>query len=245
MVVMCCQAIERHDTNNKKNQVAGSTLAVGAAVGGAVAAAATASTGGAAAIGVCAVGLGKALADARANRKVNENWERACEVVEDHHKARQEFIDAYFDVSTARGAICIKCPPLANLCFSSLSEALNNPLTIKNIVRHMADSVTISVAMECSETTAELVAGLSLQVGIISLDLAMVSGLTDAAAIAAVELGIECLPFVSVLTNAAKLGMDISKLRAPSLEATRLREIYEESKRNLETLSNVLKEFPL
>jgi hypothetical protein len=230
-----CEKLEFHDRRNKRNQAVGSALGVGAA-------AVAIPTGPFALIGVGVVGAGKAVAEYRAQNKAGKHWEIGREAIENHHRARQEFIDAYLALNGARVELCRKYPPFQRLTFNQLSVTLASPWMVKNILKNTADSAALAVAMAYPEAVASLAVVLATQAGGLSVDLAVASGLTVEAAIEGVHMAIEALPVVGLLINGAKLAMAATAVGTPSPDAVRLQKIYKDSKENLKGLRDYLKE---
>lgn len=238
-VVECIQKIERHDSRNKRNQAVGTTVATGGSIGSAFA------TGGSIPIGAI-TNAGIAIANCRAQRKTCKHWNVAKKVLDDHHKRRLEFVDAYLDVYEDKDKLCSKYPNLHGVSISALTEDnLNNHIWTTNPVwsNGAVGLDMVSVMDGSGGVGVELVVDLSVHIGSISVGLAIASGLTFDAAIIGLEFILECLPFLSIFLNAARLASAASAMKTPSREAMKLRTIYDESMSNLDSLGAFLEEF--
>jgi hypothetical protein len=224
--------LEKHDTNNKHLQTAGSTIQVGAA-------AAVIATGGVALAGVAAVGFCKWGAHARYKAKAKKHGNRAIDVMIQHHQARAKFIEAALHVKEARDELCKDFPALKALSIDGLAIALTYPGAVQHLLKETAVNVALYMAEEHPETTLEI----TLAALLTAVDFAIAVGLTTGAAVDTVLFTMEAIPFVGIAINLEKLRRARKAQKFGSQEAAELREKYEESKAHLESMRGLMQQF--
>lgn len=236
-VETACKKLKIHDRKNKVNQTCGSIL-------GLCVTAAAIPTGGAALYLTPFVDGCKARADSTAMEKACKHWNIGCTALNQHHKAREEFLDALIEVETAKDVLTQRYPVLKQVSAVELWAALacaDSSWTIHDVLMCAISSSTTSTPYP--GPTQESVTELALQLRNVSLDLAVASGASYEAAMASFEVAVEELVYVGMIIQGANLGMAAKALGTASTDAIELRKIYEASDVNLTALRVYLDQY--
>jgi hypothetical protein len=234
IVDQACKRLKVHDRNNKVNQVVGSLLGLGAV-------AAAIPTGGATLFLTSCVDAVKTAADSTHMEKASKHWNIARTAIEEHHGAREEFLDSLIGVEMAKDVLCQKYPQLKPfscvVLWVTLTRCEGTGWTIQDIVMFAAKNCTVGAsAIPYPKPTPQMITELALQVRNTSLDLAVAGGSSYLAAVQDFEAATQELVYVGMVVQSAKFGMAAKALGTPSIDVIQLRKIYEASTYNLNAL---------
>jgi F0F1-type ATP synthase membrane subunit c/vacuolar-type H+-ATPase subunit K len=218
------EKMETHSSQHKTTQKNLCAVGLGVAIG-------VVASGGIA-IGLAApVVVSKWGSACRQRNRVQHQLKAAMEILDEDHKARNEFTEAAHRAGQAGDRLCEICPHLRGMRLSLLARSL---IMYPGLLQNIAGEAVVLSLRYAVEEHPETALSVGLEVLNVAFDTIELIGVGTTLVLA--EVFVEAVPIIGLGINLAKLRGANKALNEGSKDATRLRTVYDQSKVHYELL---------